>query len=201
MNNNSPGNRLPGLARRDLLSVYRLAPVHKDIDEIGGKDNESPLYPSGVSIADFALTTQEKSMLNASQSPWPCFSEEEVQAAANVIASNRVNYWTGSEGRAFEQEFADWCGISHAIAVTNGTVALDLALNACGIGPGDEVIVTPRTFIASVSSVVNAGATPIFADIDRDSGMVASPLCPRVFNEAFLAGTEPTEVCTTHMIW
>ena len=122
-------------------------------------------------------------MLNTALSPWPCFSEEEARAVADVIASNRVNYWTGAEGRSFEQEFADWCGASHAIALTNGTVALDLALNALGIGPGDEVIVTPRTFIASVSSVVNAGAIPVFADVDRDSGNISPATIEAVLTE------------------
>lgn len=101
-----------------------------------------------------------------------------------VVASNRVNYWTGDETRQFEKEFAAWCGTSHAVAVMNGTVALDLALNGLGIGPGDEVIVTPRTFIASASSVVCAGATPVFADVDRDtqnitSQTIAAVLTPR----------------------
>lgn len=86
-----------------------------------------------------------------------------------VLLSNKVNYWTGTHCREFEKEFAAWTGAEHAIALANGTVALDLALKALGIGPGDEVIVTPRTFLASVSSVVNAGATPVFADIDRDT--------------------------------
>jgi len=112
-------------------------------------------------------------MLNTSFSPWPSFSPEEAEAAARVIASNRVNYWTGEEGRAFEREFAEWCGTKHAVALANGTLALDVALKALGIGPGDEVVVTPRTFIASVSSVVLAGATPVFADIDRDSGNIS----------------------------
>lgn len=112
-------------------------------------------------------------MLNTSLSPWPSFSPEEVDAAARVIASNRVNYWTGEEGRAFEREFAEWCGSSHAVALANGTLALDLAFRALGIGPGDEVIVTPRTFIASVSSVVLAGATPVFADVDRETGNIS----------------------------
>lgn len=107
-------------------------------------------------------------------SPWPAFSEEEAIAVAETLKSNRVNYWTGHKGRDFEGAFAKWCGTKHAIALTNGTVALDLALTCMGIGPGDEVIVTPRSFIASVSSVVNAGATPIFADIDRDSGNLSS---------------------------
>ena len=109
-------------------------------------------------------------MLNSSVAPWPSYSEEEQQAVARVLASGRVNYWTGEETREFEREFAAWAGSAHAVAVFNGTVALDLALNALGIGEGDEVIVTPRTFIASVSCVVNAGAVPVFADVDRDSG-------------------------------
>ncbi len=87
-----------------------------------------------------------------------------------VLTSGRVNYWTGVEGREFEKEFSAWCGAKHSIALANGTVALELALKALGIGPGDEVVVTPRSFIASVSCVVAVGATPVFADIDRDSG-------------------------------
>ena len=123
-------------------------------------------------------------MLNTSFSPWPSFTTEEMDAVQRVLASNRVNYWTGEEGRLFEREFAAWAGAKHAIALTNGTVALDLALHALGIGPGDEVIVTPRTFIASVSSAVNAGATPVFADVDRCSGnlsadTIAAVLTPR----------------------
>lgn len=90
-----------------------------------------------------------------------------------MISSNRVNYWTGQEGQEFEREFAVYCGVPHAVALANGTLALDLALKALGIGPDDEVIVTPRTFIASVSSVVLAGATPVFADVNRDSGNIS----------------------------
>lgn len=101
---------------------------------------------------------------------WPSFSAEEAAAAHDVIASNKVNYWTGVVGREFEKEFADWTGTRKAVALANGTLALDLALVALGIGAGDEVIVTPRTFIASVSSVVSAGATPVFVDVDPDSG-------------------------------
>lgn len=108
-------------------------------------------------------------MLNTPFSPWPSFSEEEADAVRGVILSNKVNYWTGQECREFEKEFATWIGSEHAIALANGTVALDVALKALGIGPGDEVVVTPRTFLASVSSVVNAGAVPVFADVDCDS--------------------------------
>ncbi|MCS3436444.1 DegT/DnrJ/EryC1/StrS aminotransferase family protein [Pseudomonas yamanorum] len=108
-------------------------------------------------------------MLNSPFSPWPSFSEEEADAVRDVILSNKVNYWTGTQGREFEKEFAAWAGTEYAIGLANGTVALDLALKALGIGAGDEVIVTSRTFLASVSSIVNAGAVPVFADVDRDS--------------------------------
>ncbi|KQN52663.1 aminotransferase [Pseudomonas sp. Leaf48] len=113
-------------------------------------------------------------MLNTPFSPWPSFTEEEANAVRDVVLSNKVNYWTGQECREFEKEFATWAGTEHAIALANGTVALDLALNALGIGPGDEVIVTPRTFLASVSSIVNAGAIPVFAEIDRDTQNISA---------------------------
>ncbi len=109
-------------------------------------------------------------MLNTPFSPWPSFSTREISAAQAVLASNRVNYWTGVEGREFEKEFSAWCGAKYSVALANGTVALELALKALGIGPGDEVIVTPRSFIASVSCVVAMGATPVFADVDHESG-------------------------------
>ena len=108
-------------------------------------------------------------MLNTPFAPWPRFTEQEIAAVGEVLRSNKVNYWTGSEGREFEREFAAWVGTQHAVAVANGTVALDLALIGLGIGAGDEVVVTSRTFLASVSSIVNVGATPVFADVDRDS--------------------------------
>lgn len=114
-------------------------------------------------------------MLNGPFSPWPSFTEEEANAARDVILSNKVNYWTGTEGREFEREFAAFAGTRHAIVLANGTVALDLALHGLGIGAvnggseADEVIVTPRSFIASASAVVNAGARPVFADVDKGS--------------------------------
>lgn len=108
-------------------------------------------------------------MLNTPFTPWPLFTEEEAGAVRRVLLSNRVNYWTGTECREFEKEFAAFAGCEYAVALANGTVALDLALKALGVGSGDEVVVTPRTFIASASCVVNAGATPVFADVDRES--------------------------------
>lgn len=101
--------------------------------------------------------------------PWPHFATDEVEAAVRVLRSGKVNYWTGEEGRLFEREFAQFAGCRHAVAVANGTVALELALRALGIGPGDEVITTSRTFIASASCAVAVGARPRFADVDRDS--------------------------------
>lgn len=108
-------------------------------------------------------------MLNTGFSDWPAYTKEEADAVSKVLLSNRVNYWTGNEIKQFENEFASWVGVKYAIALANGTVALDLALNAFGIGAGDEVIVTSRTFIASVSCIVNAGAIPVFADVDENS--------------------------------
>ncbi|MGQ0708819.1 MAG: DegT/DnrJ/EryC1/StrS family aminotransferase [Rhodoferax sp.] len=113
-------------------------------------------------------------MLNTSFSPWPSFTEEEATAVAATLLSNKVNYWTGTECRDFEKEFAAWTCTRYAVALANGTLALDVALKALNIGPGDEVVVTPRTFIASVSCVVNAGATPVFADVDADSGNITA---------------------------
>ena len=120
-------------------------------------------------------------MHNTKFSPWPSFTQEEADAVSAVILSNKVNYWTGQECRLFEKEFAEWSDSKYAIALTNGTVALDLALIALGVGSGDEVIVTPRSFIASVSCVVNAGATPVFADVDLNSGNIsAETIAPKI---------------------
>ena len=114
-------------------------------------------------------------MLNTKFSPWPSFTQEEAEKVSEVLLSNKVNYWTGQEGREFEREFAAYFDSNYAIAVANGTLALDLALVALGIGARnggserDEVIVTSRTFLASVSSIVTAGAKPVFADVDANS--------------------------------
>jgi len=105
-------------------------------------------------------------MLDGIFSPWPSFSIEEAKAVSNTLLSNKVNYWTGTEGRNFERDFSVFCSSKFSIAVANGTVALDLALHALNIGPGDEVIVACRTYLASVSCIVNSKAIPIFADVD-----------------------------------
>ncbi len=107
--------------------------------------------------------------MSYSNAPWPHYEADEMQAVQDVLRSGKVNYWTGQLSRDFEKAYAAYLGLPHAIAVGNGTLALDLAWMALGIGSGDEVVVTSRTFLASVSSVVLAGATPVFADIDPDS--------------------------------
>ncbi|UXZ55428.1 DegT/DnrJ/EryC1/StrS aminotransferase family protein [Halomonas sp. 7T] len=125
-------------------------------------------------------------MLNGPFSPWPSFTQEEAQAVQDVLLSNKVNYWTGKECVEFEKEFAQFAETEHAIALANGTNALDLALKGLGIGEKDneEVIVTSRTFVASASCIANAGAIAVFADVDRDSqnitaSTVAEKITPR----------------------
>ena len=104
--------------------------------------------------------------MNNQFSPWPSFTQEEAKAIKKVLLSNKVNYWTGEECREFEKEFSEWSGSKYSVALSNGTLALDAAFKALNIGHEDEVIVTCRSYIASVSSIVNSGATPVFADID-----------------------------------
>jgi len=122
-------------------------------------------------------------MLNTPFSPWPSFTEEEANAVRDVVLSNKVNYWTGQECRKFEKEFATWADSKYAVALGNGTLALDLALKALGIGAGDEVIVTPRTFLASVSSVVTAGGIPVFADVDLNSQNIEAEFIERMVTD------------------
>ncbi|MBP5467883.1 MAG: DegT/DnrJ/EryC1/StrS family aminotransferase [Candidatus Riflebacteria bacterium] len=109
------------------------------------------------------------SKLNAPIAPWPYFEEDEKQAALDVLNSGKVNYWTGTVCRKFEKEFAKYAGRKYGIALANGSLALELALIAYDIGPGDEVIVTCRSFVASASCVNIRGAIPVFADVDLDS--------------------------------
>lgn len=104
--------------------------------------------------------------------PWPIYDLEQINVAVRVLQSGKVNYWTGTEGIEFEKEFAEWAGTTKAIAVANGTVSIELIVKALGLAPGDEVITTPRTFIASSSTLVIHGIRPILADVDLDSGNI-----------------------------
>ena len=112
--------------------------------------------------------------LDRTLAPWPVFESDEIEVVSEVMRSGKVNYWTGTEGREFEKEYASVLGVPHAIALHNGTQALELALYALGVGAGDEVITTPRTFIASASAAVMRGAVPVMAEVDRDSGNVTA---------------------------
>ena len=106
--------------------------------------------------------------------PWPQFDAEQIDAATRVLASGKVNTWTGQETMTFEQGYASWCGTARAIAMANGSLALSAAYLAICLGPGDELITTPRTFIATASSAVLLGATPVFADVDAESGSITA---------------------------
>ena len=123
-------------------------------------------------------------MLNTNFTSWPLFSEEEADRVHSVLLSNKVNYWTGNECREFEKEFAAWSETKYAVALGNGTLALDLALKALKISNGDQVIVTSRTFIASVSSIINSGATPVFCDVDLVSqNITVKSIKPLISNQ------------------
>lgn len=118
--------------------------------------------------------------MNRPIAPWPQYAADEIEAVVRILKSGKVNYWTGDECRQFEKEYAEASGCLHAVAVMNGTVALELALHALGIPPGSEIITTPRTFFASASCIVAHGCTPVFADVDADSGNITAETIARV---------------------
>jgi dTDP-4-amino-4,6-dideoxygalactose transaminase len=114
---------------------------------------------------------------------WPQFNDKAVKAVEQVLRSGKVNYWTGPKGMEFEKRFAEWQGSKFAISTTNGTSALHTALTALGIGPGDEVIVPSYTFIASSFSVVQAGAVPRFADVNREDHCISVESAEKLVNK------------------
>jgi dTDP-4-amino-4,6-dideoxygalactose transaminase len=114
---------------------------------------------------------------------WPKFDEKAIQAVEQVLRSGKVNYWTGRKGMEFEKQYAAWQGSKYAISVATGTAALHVALNALGIGPGDEVIVPSYTFIASSFSVVQAGAIPRFADVNLEDHCISVESAGKLVNE------------------
>ncbi len=133
---------------------------------------------------------------------WPQFEPDDVAVTEEILDSGRVNYWTGDHGRVFEAEFAAAMGVKHAVALANGTVALEAALEASGVSQGDEVILPPRTFVATGSVIVRAGAIPVFVDVERRSGnlnatLVEEAITPRT--KAIIAvhlGGWPCEAAT-----
>ncbi len=114
---------------------------------------------------------------------WPYYAPDEIEAVAQVLRSGKVNYWTGEVCRQFEREFAAACQVRYAVAVSNGTTALELALRAAGIGPGDDVIVPSRTFVATADSVANCGARPVFSDVDKHSQNLTAHTIRQVLTE------------------
>lgn len=124
--------------------------------------------------------TQMLAKTTYSNALWPIFESDETTAVLEVLQSGKVNYWTGTESREFEREYAEYLGVKYAIALHNGTAALELALYAFGIGSGDEVITTPRTFIASASAAVMRGAVPIMADVDPVSQNITAQTIAKV---------------------
>ena len=115
--------------------------------------------------------------------PWPYFAPDEIEAVRSVLVSGRANYWTGGECASFEAEFARYVGSKYAVALANGSVALELALYALGVGPGDDVVVPARSFMATASCVVLRGARPIFADVDAVSGNLSAQSVEAVLTE------------------
>jgi len=112
---------------------------------------------------------------------WPQYDAGDLEAVSAVLRSGRVNYWTGDECRQFEAEFAAHCGMRYGVALANGTVALELALETLGLGPGDEVIVTARSFVASAGAIVLRGGKAVFADVDRDTqNITARTIAPHI---------------------
>ncbi|HEX8623471.1 MAG TPA: DegT/DnrJ/EryC1/StrS aminotransferase family protein [Allosphingosinicella sp.] len=126
---------------------------------------------------------QETSLAQTPAEHWPFYAEDEIEAVASVLRSGKVNQWTGGEVFAFQRALEERFQGGHGIAVANGSLALELALRAFGIGPGDEVIVTPRTFVASAFCAMLVGATPVFADVDPDSGNITADSIERVLTD------------------
>ena len=128
-----------------------------------------------ISVEPRGLAIDGGAPIRSSAFPaWPHFASDEIDAVADVLRSGRVNYWTGNICRQFEDDFAKFVGVRHAISLANGTLALELALHALGVGPGDEVVVPARTFIATASCVVARGAVPVIADVDPVSQNVTA---------------------------
>ncbi len=115
--------------------------------------------------------------------PWPYYSEEEKEIANKILSSGKVNYWTGEEGKKFEKNFSKYVGTEYSIAHANGTLALYSAYLAIGLKEGDEVITTPRSFVATASTILLFGAKPIFADVDFDSGCISASTIEPLINK------------------
>ena len=102
---------------------------------------------------------------------YPYFDRYSIKQVKKVLESGRVNYWTGNECKDFEKEFSNYHKVKYSLSVSNGSVALEMALKALNLKKKDSVIVTPRSFVISASCVINLGLKPIFADVDENGNL------------------------------
>ncbi len=105
---------------------------------------------------------------------WPNYDNEVILKTSEILRNGAVNYWTGEEGKLFENEFSNWCGVKHSLCMANGSLALSAIYKAIGLVENDEIITTPRTFIATSSEAFLLGAKPVFAEVDRESGNITA---------------------------
>ena len=115
-------------------------------------------------------------------SSWPYFSDEEVSAVSDVLRSGLVNKWSGKITNSFEKEFANYFKLDNALTIANGTLALEAAYEVLNFNEGDEIITSPRTFIATASAAILKGAKVKFADVDLDSGNISSKTIEPLIN-------------------
>ena len=121
----------------------------------------------GFIMAKLAISGGEAVLKGLGQ--WPIVTQAEVDAVSECVRTGRLYRCEGDQVDKFEEVYRNYIGTDYALAVTNGTASLELALAAAGIGPGDEVIVPGYTFYSSASAVSFVGATPVFCDVDLDT--------------------------------
>jgi dTDP-4-amino-4,6-dideoxygalactose transaminase len=110
------------------------------------------------------------------------YSKKITQKIGKILSSGKVNYWTGNECKKFEKDFSKYHKIKYSIAVANGSVALEMACKSLNLKNGDQIIVSPRSFIISASCVINVGLKPIFADVN-DNGNLSIEGIKKVYNK------------------
>ena len=102
---------------------------------------------------------------------YPYYDQNSIKKVKKILASGKVNYWTGKETISFEKEFSNYIGNKYSVAVSNGSVALEIAIKSLNLKKNDQVIVSPRSFVISASSVLNAGSNIKFADVDVNGNL------------------------------